>query len=502
MSQNNLLSRLLSGEEGQQNNQNINPDYHNINNMNNMNNKYDYEKQLYPQNNNLIQKNISNEERYKIKQDVQQELSIILTRQSETSTPDDSFLLTTLDTLLHRYAFLSNEVKQGIKNEIYLDLVGYGILQQYLDDPTVTEIIICNYKNIWVEQFGRMIKTQTQFGSEQEFRNFIDKIVQPLGRRVDDAQPMANARLKDKSRVNIAIPPIAADGSTMAIRKFSKRIFTLEDYIEKESMTYDMGEFLKYIVAGGKNVIVSGGTGSGKTTLLNCLSRFIPDEEAILTIEDLLELQLVQPCLRRMEARGPNAEGKGAVTIRDCLVNALRMRPDRIIIGECRSHEIVDMLQAMNTGHDGSLTTVHANNAKDMIERLYTMYLMGGFDVPEKAVKAQISSAIHVIVQAARLEDGSRRIIQVSEIVGFGKNGAIKNNEYVEKLNLNKKFLIKNADATEVYIQDIFRFNQNKQCFETTGWIPTFLEDLKSKGFEIDESNFEEGELYVSSNRK
>lgn len=251
----------------------------------------------------------------------------------------------------------------------------------------------------------------------------------------------------------------------------------------------------RWCVTGRKNIIVSGGTGSGKTTLLNFLSNFIPENEAIVTIEDLLELQLVQPNVRRLEARGKNAEGTGEILIRDCVVNALRMRPDRIIVGECRSHEVIDMLQAMNTGHDGSLTTVHANNPKDMIERLYVMYLMGGLDVPEKAVKAQIASAINVVVQTQRLSDGSRKITQISEIVGFGKNGADFNNEYVEAKGLDSKFLIKNPSVSEVYIQDIFKYDKIKQKFIATGWIPTFLEELIVKGCPLSESMFKGGEL-------
>lgn len=431
-------------------------------------------------------------DKYEVKQEVAKELNEIMANIKEEA--DDNFLKTTIMKLLIRYNVPEIQ-KQEILTEILYDIKGYGILQPLLDDPDVTEIICCTYDNIWVEKFGKMIKTNIRFANEKELRNLIDKIVQPLGRRVDDSQPMVNARLKDKSRVNIVIPPIAADGATLDIRKFAQKVFTLEDYLKFGTMTREMAEFIRWCVTGRKNIIVSGGTGSGKTTLLNFLSNFIPENEAIITIEDLLELQLVQPNVRRLEARGKNAEGTGEITIRDCVVNALRMRPDRIIVGECRSHEVIDMLQAMNTGHDGSLTTVHANNPKDMIERLYVMYLMGGLDVPEKAVKAQIASAINVIVQTQRLSDGSRKITQISEIVGFGKNGADFNNEYVEAKGLNSKFLIKNPSASEVYIQDIFKYDKIKQKFVATGWIPTFLEELMAKGYPLSESMFKGGEL-------
>lgn len=432
-------------------------------------------------------------DKYEVKVEVTKELNDLMLS-SNVTEPDDNFLRTTILSLLARYS-ISDLAKQEILTEMFYDLKGYGILQPFLDDDDVTEIIVCQHDNIWVEKFGKMIKTNVKFANEKELKNLIDKIVQPLGRRVDDSQPMVNARLKDKSRVNVVINPIAADGPTLDIRKFARSVFTIDDYLKRNSMCREMAEFIKWTVTGRKNVIVSGGTGSGKTTLLNCLSQFIPENEAIVTIEDLLELQLVQPCVRRLEARGKNAEGTGAITIRDCLVNALRMRPDRIIIGECRSHEVIDMLQAMNTGHDGSLTTVHANNPKDMMERLYVMYLMGGLDVPEKAVKAQIASAIHVVVQTQRLNDGTRKITQISEVIGFGKNGADFNNEYVTEKGLDPKFLIKSPSATDIYLQDIFKYDKLKGKFVATGWIPTFLEELKSKKYPITEDLFKGGDL-------
>lgn len=430
-------------------------------------------------------------DKYEIKTEVTAKLNERMSKVKED--PDDNFLRTTIMNLLMEYNLTEIE-RQNILTEIMYDIKGYGILQPLLDDPEITEILVCQYDNIWVEKFGKLIKTNVRFASEEELRKLIDKIVQPLGRRIDDNQPMVNARLKDKSRVNAVIPSIAADGATLSIRKFSRKVFTVEDYLKFGTMTEEMAEFIRWCVTGRKNIIVSGGTGSGKTTLLNFLSQFIPENEAIITIEDLLELQLVQPCVRRLEARGKNAEGKGEITIRDLVVNALRMRPDRIIVGEVRSHEVIDMLQAMNTGHDGSLSTVHANSPKDLIERLYVMYLMGGLDVPEKAVKTQIANAIDIVVQIQRMADGSRKITRISEIVGCGKAGAEINNEYVKKKKLDERFMIKNPSSTEVYIQDIYKYDEINKKFVTTGWIPTFLDEFIAKGYPLSESMFRGGE--------
>lgn len=443
---------------------------------------------------NVMKMDVTSYDKYTFKKAVQSDLNDMLSKTQ--IDPDDNFLNTTLQNICARYP-VPDSMRKEVIEEIFLDLKGYGVIQPFLDDPDVTEIICCTYDNIWIEKFGKMIKTNVQFNSEKELKNLIDKIVQPLGRRIDDAQPMVNARLNDKSRVNIVITPIMADGATLDIRKFAAKTFTIDDYVEKKSMTPEMGELIKYLVIGRKNIIVSGGTGSGKTTLLNCCSQFIPENEAIITIEDLLELQLVQPCLRRMEARGANAEGKGAIPIRECVVNALRMRPDRIVVGECRSAEVVDMLQAMNTGHDGSLTTIHANNSKDMIERLTVMYLMSGLEIPERAIKAQISSAVNFVIQTQRLNDGSRKITQISEIIGLGKDGAEKNNQYVQEKGLDSKFIIKNPNNNDIYIQDIFRFNKITGKFEATGWIPTCMEEFIAKGFPIQEEMFRYRELIL-----
>lgn len=423
---------------------------------------------------------------YEIKQEVSQNLNESMVNVKD---PTDNFLRTEILRFLNEYSIPEIE-KNEILKEIMWDLKGYGIIQPFLDDESVTEIMCCRYDNIWIEKGGQMQQTEVRFANEKELRNLIDKIVNPLGRRIDDAQPYVNARLIDKSRVNAVINPISADGATLDIRKFARQVFTMQDYIDKGSMIPEMSEFIKWITVTRKNVVVSGGTGSGKTTLLNCISRFIPEKEAIITIEDLLELQLVQPCVRRLEARSANAEGKGAVTIRDLVANALRMRPDRIIIGECRSSEVVDMLQAANTGHDGTMTSVHANNAKDSIERLATMYLFSGLEIQEKAIKSQISSAIHVIVQAQRLDSGERKIIQISEVLGLGRVGADKNNEHVEKYGLDPKFFIKGVDNNQVYIQDIFKYDEINKCFVRTGWVPTFFDQMKMKGCPLTTNSF------------
>lgn len=473
-----------------------------INNKNNGNLSYNpSDNYLNPYNNNF-NNNLNNDmydlnaTKFKVKQEVQLTLNEEMSKEQKKDLPDDNFLRTMISKLLIKYN-IDETMKQEIIQEIIWDLKGYGILQPLLNNEDITEIICCSYNNIWIEEKGKMKRTELSFANEKELRNLIDKIVQPLGRRIDDAQPYVNARLKDKSRVNIVIDPISAGGATLDIRKFAKTVFTIKDYIEKKTMIREMGELLKWLIIARKTIVVSGGTGSGKTTLLNCLSRFIPQDEAIITIEDLLELQLVQPCVRPLEARGPNAEGKGAITIRDLVINSLRMRPDRLIVGECRSIEVVDMLQAMNTGHDGSLTTIHANNAKDAIDRLTTMYQMAGLGVPDPAIKSQISSAIHVIVQAQRLDDGSRKITQISEVLGLGRRGADKNNDHVIDYDLDKKFLIKGVNNNEVYIQDIFRYDETEGEFVRTGWVPTFFKTLKHKGCKLELEDFSEQKFAV-----
>lgn len=447
-----------------------------------------YENNLYNIGDNQLDK-------YTIKKKVQTRLNDEMEKEkTDGELPNDNYLKTMIDKFLLEYS-IPQIMKSEIIQEILWDLKGYGILQPLLDNNEITEIMCCSYDNIWVEEKGKLRQTEYKFANEKELLNLIDKIVQPLGRRIDDAQPYVNARLKDKSRVNAVLAPISANGATLDIRKFAERVFTMQDYIENRTMIREMTEFIKWITISRKNIVVSGGTGSGKTSLLNAISRFIPSNEAIITIEDLLELQLVQPCVRSLEARGPNAEGKGAITIRDLVVNALRMRPDRLIIGECRSYEVVDMLQAMNTGHDGSITTVHANSSKEAIERLSTMYLMSGLSIPDIAIKSQIATAVHVFIQAKRLDSGKRKIIQISEVLGLGRKGVEKNNDNVEDYELDPSFLIKGVNNSEVYLQDIFRYDETESKFIRTGWIPTFFKQLKYKGCPLSIDDFSQKEF-------
>ena len=314
---------------------------------------------------------------------------------------------------------LNKDERQTLHQELFFEVMGLGPLEPLLKDDTVNDILVNGPQQIFVERSGKLELTDITFKDEKHLLRIIDKIVSAVGRRVDESTPYVDARLADGSRFNAMVPPVAVDGSLVSIRKFKKDKLGIDDLVRFGAFSEAMALYLEAAVATRLNVIVSGGTGSGKTTTLNALSSFIDNAERILTIEDTAELQLQQTHVGRMESRPPNVEGKGAVTQRDCLRNALRMRPDRIIVGETRGEEVIDMLQAMNTGHDGSMTTIHANSARDAVSRLENMVAMAGIEMPLKAVRSQIASAVNLIVQASRLQDGSRRMVSITEVTGM-----------------------------------------------------------------------------------
>jgi pilus assembly protein CpaF len=359
---------------------------------------------------------------------------------------------------------LSTADRDKLAQEVLDEVFGLGPLEPLLHDPTVNDILVNTYKTVYVERHGMIQKTSVAFKDAAHLAHIIDKIVSAVGRRIDESSPMVDARLLDGSRVNIVIPPLAVDGPLVSIRRFGKTPLTEDDLLRNRALTPQMLELLKGAVRARLNIVISGGTGSGKTTLLNVLSGYIAPHERIVTIEDSAELQIKQEHVARLECRPPNLEGKGAVRQRELVINALRMRPDRIILGEVRGEEALDMLQAMNTGHDGSITTVHANTPRDAIARIETMAMMGSITLPEKAIRAQIASAIDVIVQVARMNDGTRRITHISEITG--------------------------ATLDMVSLQDIYLFEKLglgptgnvKGRFLATGIVPRFAERLKAAG--------------------
>jgi pilus assembly protein CpaF len=321
--------------------------------------------------------------------------------------------------LVQEGTMLTRQERQRLFEQIVAEILGFGPLEPLLADESITEIMVNGAQKVFIERKGKIEKTNLAFESEDHLMRIIDRIVSPLGRRIDESSPYVDARLPDGSRVNAIIPPLALNGPTLTIRKFSKVPLTVDDLIRFGSITQEAVEFLKACVMARLNIIVSGGTGSGKTTLLNILSGFIPGDERIITVENAAELQLRQEHVVTLESRPPNIEGKGEVTIRDLVINCLRMRPDRIVVGECRGGEALDMLQAMNTGHDGSLTTAHANSPRDTLSRLETMVLMAGMDLPVRAIREQIAAAVDVIVQQERMRDGSRKIVNITEVQGM-----------------------------------------------------------------------------------
>lgn len=366
---------------------------------------------------------------------------------------------------------LARAERQRLFDAIIAEILGLGPLEPLLADDTITEIMVNGPKNVYIERAGNLSRANASFEDEDHVLRVLDRIVAPLGRRIDESSPTVDARLMDGSRVNAVIRPIALCGPTITIRKFSRRPFTVEDLIRFGTMTPEVAEFLRACVIGRLNMVVSGGTGSGKTTLLNVLSGFIPNDERIITIENAAELQLRQEHVVSLESRPPNIEGRGEITIRDLVVNSLRMRPDRIVVGECRSGEALDMLQAMNTGHEGSLTTAHSNSPRDTLARLEVMCLMAGMELPVRAIREQVASAIDLIVHQERMRDGARKIVKVTEIQGM--------------------------EGDVITMSDIFEFEQTGieagkiiGRIRPTGLRPKFIDKIEASGIHLPPSVF------------
>jgi pilus assembly protein CpaF len=368
---------------------------------------------------------------------------------------------------------LNEDSRRRVLKLIEDEILGLGPLEPLLHDPTISDIMVNGANSVYVERHGKLEHSPIRFHNNAHLMNIIDRIVTRVGRRIDESSPMVDARLLDGSRVNAVVPPLALDGPSLSIRRFSVERLKLDDLISLGSLNETIGEIVKGIVGARMNVLISGGTGSGKTTMLNVASGFIPENERIVTIEDSAELQLQQPHTVRLETRPPNIEGKGEITQRNLVRNSLRMRPDRIVVGEVRGEEAVDMLQAMNTGHDGSLTTIHANTPRDALFRIENMFAMAGYNMPVKAVRSQIASAINVVLQLERMEDGRRRLVSLQEINGM--------------------------EGDIITMSEIFRFERtgiNKEgevqgYFTTTGIIPKFLDKMQKRGFDIGYDVFE-----------
>lgn len=375
------------------------------------------------------------------------------------------------ETLSEERIALSRSERERLFEQIVADVLGYGPIQPFLDDDTVTEILVNGAQQVFVERSGILEETDVRFRDDSEVLHVIDRIVAPLGRRVDESSPMVDARLPDGSRVNVIIPPLAIDGPSISIRKFARTVYDARDLIRLNTLTPEITDFLKACVQARLNIVISGGTSTGKTTLLNALSSFLPNRERIITIEDSAELHLNKTHIVRLESRPPNIEGRGRVTIRQLVINALRMRPDRIVVGEVRGGEALDMLQAMNTGHDGSLTTAHSNTPRDTLHRIETMVLMAGMDLPLHAIREQISSAFDLIVHLNRLADGSRKVVQITEVQGM--------------------------EGKVIVMQDLFRFVQTgirdgrvHGHFTATGVRPKFMEKIETAGIHVSSSVF------------
>ena len=375
------------------------------------------------------------------------------------------------ETLSEKNVPLTRNERAAMLEDIAADILGLGPLERLLNDDSVTEILVNGPRQVYVERRGVLELTPIQFGGDDEVMRIVERIVAPLGRRIDESSPMVDARLADGSRVNVIIPPLALNGPCMSIRKFAKSALSVPDLIRFGTLTHELADFLEACVRARLNIVVAGGTGTGKTTVLNVLSSYIPDKERIVTIEDSAELQIQQPHVVRLEARPANVEGRGAVPLRQLVINALRMRPDRIVVGEVRSGEALDMLQAMNTGHEGSLTTVHSNSARDTLHRVETMVMMAGMELPLRAIREQIAAAFDLVIQLERVLDGSRKVVQVSEVQGM--------------------------EGDIIVMQDIFRFVQTGVVdgkvvgsFQPMGVRPKFMGRIEAMGIHIAPSIF------------
>lgn len=393
-------------------------------------------------------------------------------RSSEIRTESEEYIRSAIESVMNMLGLEIPRAERGrIVTELYHDIAGLGPLEPLLADPAISEIMVNGCKQVYVEKRGKIEMTDVTFRDDAHVMNIIDRIVSSVGRRIDESSPMVDARLADGSRVNAIIPPVALKGPTITIRKFSQNPLTAGDLVRFNSVSPQMMAFLEACVKARLNIVVSGGTGSGKTTLLSVLSAYIPENERIVTIEDAAELQLRQQHVVTLESKPANVEGNGAVTIRDLVRNALRMRPDRIVVGEVRSGETLDMLQAMNTGHDGSLTTAHANSPRDLMSRLETMVLMSGLEMPVKAIREQIASALDIVIQQSRMRDGSRKITSISEVVGM--------------------------ESDTITLQDIFVYRPSgygpdgaKGAFVPTGIRPNFVEKMADNGILVREDWF------------